>query len=155
VLVSTQYNTIDFVRTMEEVLGLPPMNLNDALGRPMTDIFNTTPSPWSFTATPSPLLYRTQLPITPHKQADAIVPKPARSAKYWARVTKGLDFTDADLLDPADYNHILWKGIMGSKPYPAAPTGLDLRQNREELLARFRQSLKKKASNEPKKGTTQ
>jgi YVTN family beta-propeller protein len=155
VLVSTQYNTIDFVRTMEEVLGLPPMNLNDALGRPMTDIFNTTPSPWSFTATPSPLLYRTQLPITPHKQADAIVPKPARSAKYWARVTKGLDFTDADLLDPADYNHILWKGIMGSKPYPAAPTGLDLRQNREELLARFRQSLKKKASNEPKKGTTE
>ena len=31
-LVSTPYNTIDFVRTMEEVLGLPPMNLNDALG---------------------------------------------------------------------------------------------------------------------------
>ena len=41
-LVSTPYNTIDFVRTMEEVLGLPPMNLNDALARPMTDIFNTT-----------------------------------------------------------------------------------------------------------------
>ena len=43
-LVSTQYNTIDFLRTIEEVLGLPPMNLNDALARPMADIFNTTPS---------------------------------------------------------------------------------------------------------------
>ena len=62
-VVSTQYNTIDFVRTMEEVLGLPPMNLNDALARPMADIFNTTPSPWSFTATPSALLYGTELPL--------------------------------------------------------------------------------------------
>jgi hypothetical protein len=44
-LVSTQYNTIDYVRTIEEVLGLPPMNLNDALAKPMADIFNTTPTP--------------------------------------------------------------------------------------------------------------
>jgi DNA-binding beta-propeller fold protein YncE len=152
-LVSTQYNTIDFVRTMEEVLGLPPMNLNDALGRPMTDIFNTTPSPWSFTATPAPLLYRTQLPITPHKRAGMTVQKPARDAKYWTRVTKGLDFTDADLLDPEGYNLILWTGMMGNKPYPITRTGLDLRQNREDLLARYRRSLAQKAVNEQKKGT--
>ena len=35
---------------------------------------------------------------------------------------------------------------MGDKPYPAAPTGMDLRQNREELLARYRQSLRQKAA---------
>jgi DNA-binding beta-propeller fold protein YncE len=152
-LVSTPYNTIDFIRTMEEVLGLAPMNLNDALGRPMTDIFNTTPSAWNFTATPSPLLYRTQLPITPHRRAELSVPKPAHDARYWTRVTKGMDFTDADLLDPGDYNRILWKGLMGNRPYPAAPTGLDLRQNREELLARYRRSLERKAASEPKKGS--
>ena len=152
-LVSTAYNTIDFIRTMEEVLGLPPMNLNDALGRPMTDIFNTTPSAWSFTATPSPLLYRTQLPITPHRRADLSVPKPAHDARYWTRVTKGMNFKDADLLDPDDYNRILWKGVMGNKPYPATPSGLDLRQNREELLARYRRSLERKAAPEPKKGS--
>jgi YVTN family beta-propeller protein len=152
-LVSTAYNTIDFIRTMEEVLGLPPMNLNDALGRPMTDIFNTTPSAWSFTAAPSPLLYRTQLPITPHRRADLSVPKPAHDARYWTRVTKGMNFKDADLLDPDDYNRILWKGVMGNRPYPATPTGLDLRQNREELLARYRQSLGRKAAPEPKKGS--
>jgi len=149
-LVSTQYNTIDFVRTMEEVLGLPPMNLNDALGRPMTDIFNTTPSAWSFTAAPSPLLYRTQLPITPKSPVGLNIPKPTHDAKYWARVTKGMDFTDADLVDADDYNQILWKGLMGNQPYPTAPTGLDLRQNREELLARYRRSLKQKAAPEPK-----
>jgi DNA-binding beta-propeller fold protein YncE len=151
-LVSTPYNTIDFIRTMEEVLGLPPMNLNDALAHPMTDIFNTTPSPWSFTAAPSELLYHTQLPIPPHNRAGPTAPKPAHNARYWARATKGMDFDDADLVSPEDFNRILWKGIMGHQPYPAAPTGADLRQNRAELLARYRQSLKQKAEKEPKKG---
>jgi DNA-binding beta-propeller fold protein YncE len=140
-LVSTQYNTIDFVRTIEEVLGLPPMNLNDALARPMADIFNPTPSRWSFTATPSALLYATSLPLPP-KRAGLIVPKPAHDAKYWARAMKGMDFKDEDRVDPADFNHILWKGLMGKKPYPAVPTRIDLRENREELLARYRRSLK-------------
>ena len=152
-LVSTPYNTINFLRTIEEVLGLPPMNLNDALAAPMADIFNTTPSVWSFTATPSPLLYYTQLPIAPPKPAGMTAPKPAHDAKYWARVTKGLDFSDADRVDGEDFNRILWKGMMGDKPYPAAPTGLDLRQNRAELLARYRRSLKQKVAQEPKAGT--
>ena len=133
-LVSSPYNTIDFLRTIEEVLGLPPMNLNDALARPMADIFNTTPSPWSFTAAPSAYLYKTKLPLPP-KPSGLILPKPLHNAKYWAKVTKGMDFTTEDRLDPADFNRILWKGLMGNKSYPAAPTGKDLRQNREKLLA--------------------
>ena len=151
-LVSTQYNTIDFVRTIEEVLGLPPMNLNDALARPMADIFNTTPSPWSFTAAPAPILYSTQLPLPP-KPAGLIVPKPTHDAAYWARVTKGMDFSSEDRFDFATYNRILWTGLMGDKPYPATPTGLDLRQNREELLARYQESLRQKASQETKAAT--
>jgi DNA-binding beta-propeller fold protein YncE len=143
-LVSTQYSTLDFVRTIEEVLGLPPMNLNDALAHPMADIFNTTSSTWSFTAAPSAILYNTSLPLPP-LAAGLIVPKPAHDAKYWARVTKGMDFTTEDRLDPADFNRILWKGMMGNKPYPAVPAGTDLRRNREELLARYRRSLEQKA----------
>ncbi len=50
-----------------------------------------------------------------------IVPRPAHNAKYWARVTKGLDFSDADRVDSALFNRILWKGMMGNKPYPIAP----------------------------------
>jgi len=150
-LVSSQYNTINFLRTIEEVLGLPPMNLNDALARPMADVFNTTPSPWSFTATPSALLYKTKLPLPP-KPANLAVAKPAHDAKYWARVTKGMDFTTEDRLDPADFNRILWKGVMGNKPYPAAPTGKDLRQNREQLLAHYRRSLKQNAGQEVETG---
>jgi len=134
-LVSTKYNTIDFVRTIEEVLGLPPLNLNDALARPMADIFNMAPSPWTFTATPSAYLYNTQLPLPP-KPPGMVVPKPMNNARYWARVTKGMDFTSEDRFDFASYNRVLWKGLMGNRPYPAAPTGIDLRLNRAQLLAR-------------------
>jgi DNA-binding beta-propeller fold protein YncE len=140
-VVPTAYTTLDFIRTMEEVLGIPPMNLNDALASPMADIFYTTPHRWSFGAAPSAYLYATNLPLPP-AAAGLIVPKSTHSAEYWAGVTKGLDFTDPDRVDSAVYNRILWKGLMGNKPYPAAPTGMDLRKNRKPLLARYRPSLK-------------
>jgi hypothetical protein len=135
-LVSTQYNTIDFLRTIEEVLGLPPMNLNDALARPMADIFNTTPSSWSFTAVPAAMLYNSTLPLPP-KPASLIVPKPTHEEEYWAKVTNGMDFSSEDKFDFANYNRILWVGLMGNQPYPAVSTGVDLRQNREELLKSY------------------
>ena len=149
-VVSTAYNTIDFVRTMEEVLGLQPMNLNDALGNPMTDIFNTVPNrAWTFTATPASILYCTNLPLPqPAKPCN----NPTPDAKYWARVTQGMDFTDADRVDGGVFNRILWKGLMGDKPYPTAPTGKDLRQNREKLLADYRRSLARDAAQRPKTG---
>jgi len=115
-LVSTQYNTVNFVRTMEEVLGLPPMNLNDALAQPMADIFNQKPSNWSFTATVPVGLYSTTLPIT--APVGLLVPKPTHTGEYWARATKSMDFTSEDRMDFAEYNHILWKGLMGNRPIP-------------------------------------
>jgi hypothetical protein len=141
-LVSTQYNTINFVRTIEEVLGLAPMNLNDALAQPMADIFDTTPSTWSFTATVPAGLYSTKLPLT--APVGMVVPKPTHTGEYWARATKGMDFTSEDRMDFAEYNHILWKGLMGNKPYPAKANGKDLRQNREQLLARYQRTLRHK-----------
>jgi YVTN family beta-propeller protein len=164
-LVSTPYNTIDFVRTIEEVLGLPQklaaqgypmwMNLNDALAHPMTDIFSTTPSAWSFTATPSACLYATSLKNLLPTQPAGLTPCPPEThdAKYWAQATQGMDFTDADRVDAAAFNRILWKGMMGDKPYPPAPTGVDLRQNRQQLLERYRQSPKQEAAHAPKTGT--
>jgi hypothetical protein len=100
------------------------MNLNDALGKPMADIFNTTPSTWSFTAAPAAILYNSSLPLPP-RPTSMLVPKPAHDAAYWARVTQGVDFTSEDRMDFASYNRILWTGLMGGRPYPAAPGGLD------------------------------
>ncbi len=136
-LVHTQYNTLDFLRTMEEVLGLPQMNLNDALAKPMADIFYTTPHKWNFVAAPSAYLYGTMLPL-PQKAKGLVVPKSTHDAKYWARVTRGMDFSDADRVDFSVYNRILWKGTMGNKPYPAGPTRSDLRQHSKEVPAAYR-----------------
>ena len=106
-------------------------NLNDALAAPMADVFNTAPANWSFTATPSAYLYNTSLPL-PAKAAGLVVPKSTHDAKYWARVTRGLDFSDADQVDPVLYNRILWKGMMASRPYPAALRASNLRRHRPD-----------------------
>jgi DNA-binding beta-propeller fold protein YncE len=140
-VVSTAYTTLDYIRTMEEVLGLPPMNLNDALATPMSDIFNSKPGAWTFTATPAAILYCTRLPL-PFPIQPCNDPTP--DAKYWARVTRGMDFNDADRVDGETFNRVLWKGKMGDRPYPARPSGKDLSQNRDKLLAQYRRSLQAK-----------
>jgi DNA-binding beta-propeller fold protein YncE len=147
-VVSTAYTTLDLIRTMEEVMGLQSMNLNDALASPMADIFNTTPSAWSFTATPSAILYCTNLPL-PAPALPCMNPA-ANDSRYWARVTKGMDFRDADRVDDDTLNRVLWRGIMGNRPYPSRPTGKDLRQNRDKLLADYRRSLAQKPARAPR-----
>ncbi len=143
-VVSTQYNTLNFLRTIEEVLGLPPMNLNDALANPMADIFDNTAKPWSFTAEPSAYLYNTRLPLPP-KPPGLVVPAPTQDAAYWAKVTKGMDFAGEDRFNFDQYNRILWKGLRGDVPYPEERSGLDLRKNRAALLERHRAAQQKAA----------
>jgi hypothetical protein len=65
------------------------------------------------------------------------VPRPLHDATWWAQVTAGTDFASEDSMDFGAFNRITWTGVMGDEPYPVAPTGLDLRQNRERLLARY------------------
>jgi DNA-binding beta-propeller fold protein YncE len=146
-VVSTPYTTLNFIRTMEEVLGLPPMNLNDALAAPMSDIFSTTPNAWTFKATPAAILYCSQLPLpSPFLPCN----DPTPNAKYWTRVTRGMDFDDADEVDGRVFNRVLWKGMRGDKPFPSAPSGKDLHLNRDKLLAQYRHSLQPKAAQIPK-----
>jgi hypothetical protein len=54
--------------------------------------------------------------------------------EYLPRVDFGF-IEDADRLDAAAFNRILWLGIMGNVPYPTVRNGLDLRKNRAPLLA--------------------
>ena len=35
------------------------------------------------------------------------------------------------------FNRELWRGMMGTRPYPAQLSGLDLRHNREQILAPY------------------
>src|SRR5262249_25385270 len=49
-VVSTQYNQVSMVRTIELILGLPPMNQLDATATPMSDCFTETQDLNPFTA---------------------------------------------------------------------------------------------------------
>jgi YVTN family beta-propeller protein len=116
-VVSTQYNTINFLRTIERVLGLPPAHLNDASAQPMADVFDVSQATWTYKAAPASILYNTALPLPP-MQAGLPIPKPAHDASYWARVMSGFDFSDADRVDPNAFNRILWQGMKGNQVYP-------------------------------------
>jgi DNA-binding beta-propeller fold protein YncE len=130
-LVSTPYNTVNFVRTMEEILGLNPLNLNDSTAQPMADVFDTTQSAWNYTATFSTYLCSSQLPVN-CSSAHLKPPKEKHDMAYWARVTKGLDFSKEDRVDEDLYNRILWKGIMGNKPYPYPASGPKGRSRKDD-----------------------
>lgn len=143
-VVSHLYNTLSMYRTIEDILGIQHSNLNDSLAVPMTDVFDTQQATWTFTATPSDYLYSTTLPLPPMAAGHHILYS-THDASYWAKVTEGMDFSMEDRLDGQKYNRILWKGLMGNKPYPSTPTGLDLRENRAELLKQYRSQLEKEA----------
>jgi YVTN family beta-propeller protein len=130
-VVSTAYTTISMLRTMEEVLGIGKLNLNDASATAMADVFDIHQKSWTYDAIPSAMLASTQLPI-PHPKTEALYP--THDAAYWAQATKGMDFSVEDRLDPVPFNRVLWKGIMGDKAYPAISNGENLRENRKQLL---------------------
>ncbi|MCA8950649.1 MAG: beta-propeller fold lactonase family protein, partial [Planctomycetes bacterium] len=53
VTISTQYNTTSVLRTIEQILGIPPMNVFDASAEPMFDCFTETPDLTPFVALPA------------------------------------------------------------------------------------------------------
>ncbi|MBV8571552.1 MAG: beta-propeller fold lactonase family protein [Acidobacteriaceae bacterium] len=136
-LISTQYNTLNFIRTMERILGLPPLHLTDGLAQPMADAFDTAQASWTFAATPAPVLYNSTLPLPP-KPTALQIPKPVHDGKYWANAMKGFDFSDADRVDPQAFNRILWKGMKGDTLYPGDA-------NLAETHKRYKDALKKRS----------
>jgi DNA-binding beta-propeller fold protein YncE len=130
-VVSTSYTTLSMLRTIEEILGIGRLNLNDSSANPMTDVFDVGQRAWSYSAEPSPMLASTHLPI-PRKQGEAL--HPTHDAAYWAEATKGMDFSVEDRLDPAVFNRVLWRGLKGESAYPETSSGENLRENRQKLL---------------------
>jgi DNA-binding beta-propeller fold protein YncE len=135
-LVSTRYTTINVLRTIEAVLGLKPLGLNDGLATPMADVFDPNQAQWTYRAEAADILHKTQLPIP----ADRFVVRQAaeafctgRSAAFWAAAMKGQHFNTEDRLDTARFNTALWQGL-GSGPEPSIRDGRDLREDRAQLL---------------------
>jgi DNA-binding beta-propeller fold protein YncE len=122
-VVNARYGQVNALRTIEDILGTPHMNLNTASQAPMTEAFDTTASPdWDYTAVASTVLKTTRLDLgdTVFAKGPDVLPK--HDAAYWAKATKGFDFSQADRVPPALFNKVVWNGLKAGKPYPAIHT---------------------------------
>jgi YVTN family beta-propeller protein len=123
-VISTHYDTVNMVRTIEDVLGIDHLNLNDTYQAPMADLFDVNAPPsWSYTALPSTVLKKTGL--VPQGVAYAPGPDvvPTHDQDYWAQKTKGFDWSKEDRIPADKYNRILWEGLKGDEPYPGTRGG--------------------------------
>lgn len=95
-------NTSDVVATIEEILGLGTMSQFDHYGRPLREIWESTPD------------------LTPYVALRSSIPldqkNPPRTAL--AEASKKLALDKVDMADENLFNHILWSAIKGDKPYP-------------------------------------
>jgi YVTN family beta-propeller protein len=135
-LISKRFNTVTLLRTMEEVLGIKPLGLNDALQQPMSEVFFTGQTTWNYKARVPAILRTTKLPVpaaTAKDRPDGN--QTSHDAAYWAGKTNDFDFTSEDKLDSESFNMVLWKGLKGeSQPYPSERDGRDLSKHRDALL---------------------
>ena len=103
---STFYTTCSMLRTMEMVLGLPPMSPFDAAATPMYASFTSKPDATPYRARPA------QIDLEAKNQARA----------YGAQRSLAFDFSEPDRLTLADedaLNRILWHSVKGADtPYP-------------------------------------
>lgn len=133
VVVHERYTTVNMVRTIEDVLGLGHLNLNDEYQRPMTAAFDLSQAAWSYTAiTPAPIAHELGVARGDSQLAPAF--PSAQPAAYWARQTRGFDWSQEDRIPAVLFNQILWKGLTGGATYPAARSGTNLSRNRKTVL---------------------
>jgi DNA-binding beta-propeller fold protein YncE len=103
------YNQPSIVRTIEQILGLPPMNIQDAIATPMIACFNVIPD------------------FKPYASVENEIPldemNPGLSALkgkrlHYARMSLGKQFDGIDTGNDELFNHILWFAAKGTEPYP-------------------------------------
>ena len=101
----TFYTTVSTVATMERLLGIPPMNNNDAIAPVMAPLFTGDAQP-PFSADCS-------------NRDNQLIYQANSKAAVGASASAKMDFRHADQADPAKLNVILWRDAMGAKPVPA------------------------------------
>jgi DNA-binding beta-propeller fold protein YncE len=100
------YSTVSVLRTIETLLGLPPMNNNDAFSSMMGSLFTGDSSQPPFSAD-----YR--------NRDNALIYTANTKTAPGAKASQRMDFRHADHADTQKLNVILWKDAMGDAPIPA------------------------------------
>lgn len=110
---STSYNQTSIVRTIEDLLGLPPMNKFDAAALPMRSVFTTTPDFTPYRALPN----GTSLWVM---NANAGLLKGREQSD--ALASQKMNFSVPDAAPERTLNRILWRAAKGpNAKYPKVP----------------------------------
>ena len=100
------YTTVNVVHTMESLLGLPPMNQNDAYAPVMSGLFtgagDQPPYSADYRNSKSGLIYETNKREAPGSQ-----------------ISSRMDFSRPDAAGAARLNRVLWQDQKGNIPVPA------------------------------------
>jgi len=100
---STLYTTASMVRTIELILGLPPLTQYDAAATPMFNCFQKTPQNVPYTS------------IVPH--VDMFAKNTSKSPG--AKESASMNFREYDLAPEDELNRVLWLAAKGPDvPYP-------------------------------------
>ncbi|MGB7548838.1 MAG: phosphoesterase, partial [Terracidiphilus sp.] len=113
------YSTVSVIRTMESLLGLPPMNNNDAFSSLISSLFTGPGDQPVYAADYS------------NRDNGLIYTANAKTAPG-AQESMKMDFRHADRAPAQKLNVILWKDAMGDKPVPAMLTQHKAKARRDD-----------------------
>jgi YVTN family beta-propeller protein len=97
-------NTTDVLATMEELLGLDAFSQFDHFGRPLREIWRSSPDLRPYVAL---------RPAQPMDELNVATGPGARASAH-------IDLSREDRVDDAVFNRILWRALEGNAPYPTA-----------------------------------
>ncbi len=99
------YTTVSVLRTMENLLGIPPMNDNDAFAPLIQPLFAGAGSQEPYSADYS-------------NRDNRLIYTANKDSAPGAKESSRMDFTHEDRADARRLNVILWRDAMGNRPVP-------------------------------------
>ncbi|WP_295714671.1 bifunctional YncE family protein/alkaline phosphatase family protein [Mucilaginibacter sp.] len=115
--VSKNYNQTCIVRSIEQILGLPPMNIIDATALPMFDCFTSKPANYTYKSLKNKIAINTINPKLSSLKGAAL---------HFAKLSSLPEYDHIDGGNDDVLNRILWyAATKGKKAYPAKLAGKD------------------------------
>ncbi|NCI47625.1 bifunctional YncE family protein/alkaline phosphatase family protein [Sediminibacterium soli] len=99
----TMYSTSSMLRTMELILGIPPMSQYDAAAQPMWRCFSSETNPAGFTA----------------RMAKVDLNERNTAMNEWQQRSEKFNLAKEDAVPDLEFNIVLWHGLKGDNvPFP-------------------------------------
>jgi YVTN family beta-propeller protein len=105
-VISTHYNQNSILRTMELILGLPPMNQFDMAATVMTDCFTETPDFTPYSSLQNNIALDDMNPVISSLNESS-------KQYFYAQKSMEMDLDEIDKADEVLFNKILWHDVKG------------------------------------------